>query len=38
MKNVKKWIVERNIFLNDKNINPRTLFKSTNKKFKFKKY
>lgn len=27
--------VERNIFLNDKNINPRTLFKSTNKKFKF---
>jgi very-short-patch-repair endonuclease len=27
--------VERNKYLNDKNINPRTLFKSTNKKFDF---
>jgi very-short-patch-repair endonuclease len=27
--------VERSKYLNDKNINPRTLFKSTNKKFDF---
>jgi very-short-patch-repair endonuclease len=27
--------VEKSIFLNDKSINPRLLFKSTNKKFKF---
>ena len=30
--------VERSKQLNDKNINPRMLFKSTNKKFKFDKY
>ena len=27
--------VERSKYLNDKNVNPRSLFKSTNKKFKF---
>ena len=27
--------IERSKFLNDKSINPRMLFKSTNKKFKF---